>query len=141
MKTVIHYESKDGTIFTDKKTCEDYEKVVKKCEYIFHDLRERPQKGQNIAIRQDLLDVKIAMKCFLGLCAEILPKDAEDLLDVAYEKKDMEFASEILNEHYDKYPILFKTWLRFNYINMESGIEYDRIYYAMHEDEFKGTIK
>ncbi len=140
MKTITIYEAKDGTRFSEKAKCEYYDDVIRRCGKVFLDLRDRSKVGHGIAIKQDLLDVKIALKCFLGLCAEVLPQDSEDLLDVAFEKKNMEFASEILNEHYSEYPILFNTWLRFNYINMESGIEYDRIYYALHEDEFKGKV-
>lgn len=135
------FKAKDGKVFNDQKECERHNNIIRRCKSVFADLRPRTLVKDGIAVQQDLLDVEIAYKCFLGFCAaDVLPQHKDDLLDVAMGKRNMEIASAILSDYYEEYPMLYATWLRFNYINMTSGVEYDRIYYAMHEDEFKGKV-
>ena len=145
MKEKIIYIADDGTEFHSKEKCISYENLVNRVSDIMVGFRKnKNEKGQNIAVRQDSEIVKNAYSEFLKICEDVMEKHGVGyIFKEARTNPESVHQSHLeyhLGDYSKEYPVLWVTYCRFENINFESGIEYTQPYYAKHEDEYKWEI-
>ena len=141
MKKMTIYVACDGTRFDTKKECLDYEKIFVDIEKIINKLKPNDEVSYKVAIKQNIDNVKLVKKEFFLYCAKIISSYKTWFTEVANGTRHISHAGRILSDYSNQYPKLYKAYYRLECINEVSGIEYEQIYYAHHESEFKGIVK
>lgn len=145
MTEQIIYVANDGTEFHSKEKCIIYEKLVNRVNDIMANFRpSKNEKGQNITVQQNAEMVKEAYKKFIEVCADVMSKhycgDVFEKVKTGSEYVHPSHLQYYLGEYSNDYPILWRTYCRFENINFNSGIEYTQPYYVNHENEYKWEI-
>lgn len=135
MTEVTIYIANDGTQFTSKDACLDYEYNCKSVVFIKSQLGKHPKN--NIAIKHNV-NINILWKNFLLVCMtdsdHTVSSFAEGIYNGNRHKSHLgHYLQRSNNPLYDLYA-------RFDCIDFFTGIEYDQPYYITHPDEFKGQI-
>lgn len=131
-----------GLYLMIKKSCLQYEAYLNKINQIMSRLKEK-KEGYGYAVKQDMKIVKTAMRDFFDQVAKnLVDWDlAKRMMDDTVNGiRDMSHISRIFSE-YPEFPLLSKTFFRFECIDFESGVEYDQPYFASHKSSFNGIIE
>ena len=137
IKKITIYETTDRSRFESHRKAVEYEKLYGLCNEIMQVLRDRED---DCAVRQDIKDVKNAFEKLMSLCAEVIPDFKSTFDKVATGKAHPSWAGRILSDYSTEYRCLYKSFYRFECINMVSGIEYEQPYYVSHESAWEGKV-
>lgn len=138
VKKVEVWEAQDGKRFDDIASADYYDSLIDWRNEVMSKLRPHVDDG---AVQQDVEEVKKAFGEFMDLCAHVIPDYEEWFQGVKEGKRHLSHVQYLLADNSTEYPFLWKTWFRFDCINMTSGIEYGQPYYVEHEDEWKWLVK
>ena len=104
-------------------------------------MRKNEEIGGTLAIEQDFDVVKSAFKDLMELCIEEFPQlDGRVFKEVASGQRHISHANYLLQEYSDRYPTLLRLFHRFMCININTGIEYEQIYFAEYPQDFEGKV-
>lgn len=135
MKEIKVYIANDGTEFTNKEMCLNYECNCKNADFIMRQLGKYPKT--NTAIKHNV-DIRKLWQNFLLLCISdddhIVSSYATDIYNGNRHSSHLGHYLQRSNNP------LYSLFARFDCIDFFNKIEYDQPYYATHPDEFKGQI-
>ncbi len=142
VKQVIVYEAY-GKRFDEYNDALKYEYLYEEVEKIMSDLPPRSEAVENgtDVVKHDVSTLNKCLKAFCNICAEHITPFKQWFIDVVNGDLHISHIGRILSDYRSDFPILYKTYYRFDCIDFETGIEFQQPYYVTHQDEFFSQLK
>ena len=142
VKRVIVYEAY-GKRFDEYDDALKYEYLYEEVEKIMSDLPPRSKAVENGTgvVKHDVSTLNKCLKAFCNICAEHITPFKQWFIDVVNDDLHISHIGRILSDYRSDFPILYKTYYRFDCIDFETGIEFQQPYYVIHQDEFFSQLK
>lgn len=134
MKEVKIYIANDGTEFTDKDKCLEYE-YNNDSKTITDILGDRPKNNEAI---QHNVSIYPLWKHFLSLCINDSDKTVSNFARDIY--NGIRHKSHLGHYLYRSNNPLYTLYMRFECIDFFNMVEYDQPYYTTHPNAFTGKI-
>lgn len=142
MEKITLYRT-NGKIFENYEDANNYERLCKKVNGIMSQLLPRTEgveKGIDFN-KHNKETLNGCLKAFCKACAECIPSFKDWFIEVINGDRHISHMGRILGDCNSDYPILYDAYYRFSCIDFETGFEFQKPYYVIHQDEFFNGLK